>query len=147
MGTTRVPIGCRAEDSNPRPSHYKCAALPTELARHRDTLYVCNEAQLPGVPFERAKLKRRSRSASTLLDPPQRRLPAGFGRAFRVGRSCRLSAGRRRFLFLRPERHAVSVFARVDRRAPCERSDELFAAPRRARCPCWHLAAYLLAGR
>ena len=25
---------CRIEESNPRPSHYKCAALPTELIRH-----------------------------------------------------------------------------------------------------------------
>ncbi len=26
-------IWCRIEESNPRPSHYKCAALPTELIR------------------------------------------------------------------------------------------------------------------
>src|SRR4051794_27418321 len=26
---------CRVKDSNPRPSHYKCAALPTELTRPR----------------------------------------------------------------------------------------------------------------
>jgi hypothetical protein len=24
---------CRQEESNPRPSHYECAALPTELCR------------------------------------------------------------------------------------------------------------------
>ena len=25
---------CRVKESNPRPSHYKCAALPSELTRH-----------------------------------------------------------------------------------------------------------------
>ena len=33
----RLPLlrkWCRREESNPRPSHYKCAALPTELHRH-----------------------------------------------------------------------------------------------------------------
>src|SRR6266516_777448 len=36
---------CRVEESNPRPTDYKSAALPTELTRHRDTLYVCGDAR------------------------------------------------------------------------------------------------------
>src|SRR5690625_3031647 len=31
---------CRLEESNPRPSHYKCAALPTELSRQKDNYKV-----------------------------------------------------------------------------------------------------------
>lgn len=32
-------IWCRLKELNPRPSHYKCAALPTELSRLKMILY------------------------------------------------------------------------------------------------------------
>src|ERR1700682_5977335 len=33
-GGLRMLFWCRWKESNPRPSHYECAALPTELHRH-----------------------------------------------------------------------------------------------------------------
>src|SRR5205809_2378547 len=82
---------CRVEESNPRPTDYKSAALPTELTRRRDTLYVCGDPD----PGERAHAAR-----FDLLDPPQRGFPAGFRRVLRIARRCDFFAAKllRRFL-------------------------------------------------
>src|SRR5580698_7343949 len=35
LGFVPDSVWCRKEESNPRPSHYECAALPSELFRHQ----------------------------------------------------------------------------------------------------------------
>src|SRR5256885_15262765 len=118
---------CRVEESNPRPTDYKSAALPTELTRRRDTLYVCGDPR----PAELAH----AAASSRLLDPPQRGFPARFRRVLRAGRSCDFFAARSlcRFLFPRLERHALTVFSGVDCRAGGDRNDEVLGAPGKRR--------------
>src|SRR3989344_9147060 len=45
---TRLEHISRRRDSNPRPAHYKCAALPTELLRHLITIEFSNGAGKTG---------------------------------------------------------------------------------------------------
>ena len=49
---------CRVEESNPRPTDYKSAALPTELTRRRDALYVRPDARPGGHPHDCRALAR-----------------------------------------------------------------------------------------
>ena len=39
---------CRLRDSNTRPSHYECDALPTELKRHAGPLIDAKRAEFKG---------------------------------------------------------------------------------------------------
>ena len=67
---------CRVEESNPRPTDYKSAALPTELTRRRETLYVCGDPD-PG--------NSRMLRASTYLIRLNAGFPPVFGGSFGSG--------------------------------------------------------------
>src|SRR2546422_663986 len=76
-----LDLWCRVEESNPRPTDYKSAALPTELTRHRETLYVCDDPLPRRVPAYR-RAPRVERRISRPLQPYLVRLNVGFLPAF-----------------------------------------------------------------